>query len=121
MRIISSFTGILRRLFLTIVVLGIPLVASADDSGKCGDNVTYTYVKSTHTLTISGRGSMANYSLWDNNEPGYSYRSEIVIVFIEGGVTSIGNYAFISCSGLTSVTIPNSVTSIGEGAFQECI
>jgi len=29
-------------------------------------------------------------------------------------VTSIGNSAFLNCSGLTSVTIPNSVTSIGE-------
>ena len=35
-------------------------------------------------------------------------------------VTSIGDRAFYECSGLTSVTIPNSVTSIGEGAFYEC-
>ena len=36
-------------------------------------------------------------------------------------VTSIGYAAFWQCSGLTSVTIPNSVTSIGSSAFSGCI
>ena len=35
-------------------------------------------------------------------------------------VTSIGGYAFFDCSGLSSVTIPNSVTSIGGSAFVGC-
>ena len=35
-------------------------------------------------------------------------------------VTSIGNYAFESCKGLTSIAIPNSVTSIGHYAFNDC-
>ena len=35
-------------------------------------------------------------------------------------VTSIGHDAFCLCSGLTSVTIPNSVTSIGNAAFDGC-
>ena len=35
-------------------------------------------------------------------------------------ITSIGDSAFSSRSGLTSVTIPNSVTSIGNGAFSSC-
>ena len=39
---------------------------------------------------------------------------------IGNSVTSIDDFAFAQCSGLTEVTIPNSVTSIGEGAFWDC-
>jgi hypothetical protein len=39
---------------------------------------------------------------------------------IPNSVTSIGNYAFSNCTGLTSITIPNSVTSIGDAAFYFC-
>ena len=35
-------------------------------------------------------------------------------------VTSIGDYAFVYCSSLTEVTIPEGVTSIGVGAFGVC-
>ena len=40
---------------------------------------------------------------------------------IEGvSVTSIGEDAFLYCSSLTDVTIPNSVTSIGSRVFSDC-
>ena len=35
-------------------------------------------------------------------------------------LTSIGSYAFASCSRLTSITLPSSLTSIGNGAFDGC-
>ena len=46
--------------------------------------------------------------------------TEITNLIIPNSVTSIGDYAFYGCSGLTSVTIPNSVTSIGDYAFYGC-
>lgn len=39
---------------------------------------------------------------------------------ISMGVTTIGEYAFSSCSKLESVTIPNSVTRIERSAFSQC-
>ena len=38
-------------------------------------------------------------------------------ITIEEGTLGIADVAFFDCSGLTSVTIPNSVTNIGDGAF----
>ena len=46
--------------------------------------------------------------------------SGLTSVTIPNSVTSIGQRAFCDCTGLTSVTISNSVTSIGESAFKNC-
>ncbi len=107
---------------LLFFLLLLPLVASADDSGPCGDGLTYNYVESTHTLTISktgeGTGKMNDY--YYVVRPWSLYCDEIMKVVIKSGVTSIDNYAFSGCSGLTSVDIPEGVTSIGNDAFYGC-
>ena len=50
----------------------------------------------------------------------FSYCSGLTSVTIPGAVTSIGDSAFMGCSGLTSVTIPGAVTKIGDSAFMGC-
>ena len=45
---------------------------------------------------------------------------EHIIKYTLKDKTSIGNYAFQSCTSLTSVTIPDNITSIGERAFNYC-
>ena len=49
------------------------------------------------------------------------YCSGLTSITIPNSVTTIGEDAFYGCHGLTSVTIPNSVTTIGEYAFSGCI
>ena len=41
-------------------------------------------------------------------------------ISIPNSVTCIGRAAFYNCTGLTSIFIPNAMTSIGRNAFQDC-
>ena len=50
----------------------------------------------------------------------YDAEKECWVIKFDGGVTTIGKEAFLYCSSLTSVTIPDSVTTIGDWAFAYC-
>ena len=91
-------------------------VASAVESGTCGDNLTWTL--DGGVLVISGTGAMTLYS--SSQSTWAAAKMKIRSVVIESGVTSIGYSAFSNCSNLTSVEIPDSVTSIGDYAFSDC-
>ena len=83
------------------------------------DGIWYDFDSSSKTASVTFRGSY--YSSYSNE-----YTNSVVIPasvvynFMIYSVTSIGEYAFYNCSGLTSVAIPNSVTSIGDRAFWGC-
>ncbi len=94
-------------------IIGFSEESIANTSGSCGDDLTYSYTESTKTLTISGEGDIYDYE--SVRAPWYSYKNDIQTLIINSGVTSVGNYAFINCSGLTGpLDIPDSVASIGN-------
>ena len=80
-----------------------------------GGNYTGTIV-----IPSSVEYNSATYSVTSIEEAAFRGCTGLTSVTIPNSVTSIGIYAFSGCIGLTSVTIPNSVTSIGYNAFRGC-
>ena len=74
--------------------------------GEKADGTGYTYFG----YIFGGESS------WDAEDHIPSSLKEVIVT----GGTSIDDDAFSGCSGLTSVTIPDSVTSIGYAAFEYC-
>ena len=88
-----------------------------DFAVKNADGVTIYY-------GLINNSTEVEVSHWGSSSSSYSGVVNIPESVTYGGktypVTSIGDYAFYNCGGLTSVTIPNSVTSIGSHAFYYC-
>ena len=107
-----------RLLILFLVACLSSIVANAHDFEVNGIYYEITD-PANFEVQVTYKGS--SYSDYDNE---YSGKVVIPVIVTKGGttyaVTSIKDYAFYGCSGLTSVTIPNSVTSIKDYAFYEC-
>lgn len=116
----------IRRIWAAFIVLCMLLLVmpssafALETSGKCGENVTWSYNKANQSLYISGTGDMESYEFL-SSVPWYYYCSDIVSVVIQKGVTSVGEYAFSYCRSLIAVDASaSSVTRIESSAFSEC-
>ena len=106
------------RTLLTSLIVLLCTAVSAHDFEV--DGIYYRIIGSSKlNVQVTYRG----YSYTDYSD---EYSGSVVIpekVTYNGKeypVTSIREYTFYNCSGLTSITIPNSVTDIGSAAFNDC-
>ena len=131
----------MKKLFLSLLLVLLPLVASAHDFEV--DGIYYSITnneKLTVGVTYEGTSALSftneyssnvvipetvtfhskTYNVTSIGSEAFAYCKGLTSVTIPNSVTSIGNKVFYRCLGLTSVTIPNSVTTIGEYAFSRC-
>ena len=133
-------------LVLLLVVASVPKINFAEftfgitasalgESGKCGDNATYTFDSETGKLVISGTGALYNNAFRENTEIKnviigdnitkinagvFDVCSNLESVHFGDNVTEIDYFAFGDCKSLKSVELSKNLTIIGDKAFQYC-
>lgn len=124
----------MKKLLFTLIAMLLPMLASADAVEIEGIYYNLNSESMTAEVTKNPRGrywgdivipesfgySETTYSVTSIGDYAFGYCSGLTSVTIPNSVTSIGVQAFSGCSGLTSVTIPSSVTSMGLWAFYGC-
>ena len=132
----SKFGKPLCRSIIAVAIMLLSLQAMAYDFSYTHQGKTLYYdITSSNSVKVAACDTTVNgdvvipssleyngttYSVTSIGSSAFSYCSGLTSVTIPNSVTFIGSSAFRECSGLTSVTIPNSVTSIGNGAFYRC-
>ena len=100
--------------------INIPFVGGSIKTAS--DTYQYPFGYIFGTSSYSGGVSTQQYyygsSTSSTTSNNYYIPSSLKSVTVTGGNILYG--AFYNCSGLTSITIPNSVTSIGQSAFRNC-
>ncbi|MEI6796035.1 MAG: leucine-rich repeat protein [Methanomassiliicoccales archaeon] len=121
-------------ILVLILLLGTFFAVMTTDTVVAEQDGDYTYATSGSPLvaTVTGYTGTGGAISIPSTLGGYPTRAigdyafngvggrSITMATIPYGVASIGNYAFASCSQMTSVSIPDSVTSISTGAFTSC-
>lgn len=108
----KKFMSLVLCICMFIGVLAtMPINVSAETSGTCGDNATWT-LDDEGTLTINGTGIIKNSYGW--------YDDEVKSIVINSGITEISNGMFSWLENLESVYLPNTLKSIGDSAFRDC-
>lgn len=94
--------------------------AANDDSGSCGDSVSYTFEAATGVLTLTGTGKTEWYASGETplrRTPWYSYRESITKVVVGEGITQLNLYVLSKLTNVKTIVLPSTLTTISSNAF----
>ena len=113
----------------TLLLIG-ALTIVASDSSSAAQAGDYSYTVNGGFATITGYNgtggvitipsTLGGYAVVAIGDSAFLRCTSLTAVSIPNGVVSIGEGAFADCTSLVSFTIPNSVTSIGFNSFYNC-
>lgn len=95
-------------------IFGITATAHSE-SFKMGDSITASYSADGTVLTVTGSGSM-----WEFTEETAPTNQKTKKIIIEEGIKDISDYAFCSFPFVEIIELPESLVKIGNCAFQYC-
>ena len=119
--VLMLIVGINTFAYSDFTLDGIRYRISSNKEGTCAVIGHEELTNSTLIIPTSvTNGNDTKYTVKSIASDAFKDCSGLTSVTIPESVTYIGERAFYGCSGLTSVTIPESVTYIGERAFYRC-
>lgn len=123
----------MKRILLLIIVVSLPLMASADVveiNGICYNLNTQENTAEVVSNSTKYSGAISipetvthesvNYFVTSIGANAFNGCTGLTSISIGNNVVRIGAYAFRNCSNLTSITIPESVITIGNESFFRC-
>jgi hypothetical protein len=116
----SSVTSIDLCLFSGCSDLTSIAVESGNSVYDSRNNCNAIIETASNTLVAGCKNTKIPTNVTKIGEDAFFSCNGLTSVVIPSSVTSIGGGAFFYCSGLSSIEIPNNVTSIGQGAFSSC-
>ena len=113
----QKFKSFLISVLVLSLLLSTCITAFAITNGELSSNISWV-LSDTGVLTISGEGSMPEYT-FDEPSP-FSESTDIKKVVISSGVTNIGDYLFYNCSNIKTIEISDTVSKVGAFSFFGC-
>ena len=116
----NSITAIGEEAFAGASGLTSIVVESGNTTYDSRDNCNAIIETAENKLIVGCKNTIIPITVTAIGDGAFKSCDGLTSINIPNSVTTIGGYAFCDCSGLATVAIPSSVTSIGSHAFENC-